>query len=104
VVGEASYARSGVYGLNLFSGVPHGHTTERTSCGVTGHADDFYGIGVRGMSKHGYGATLQGGQAPLRLLPAETAGAPTSGQVGELFVDRDGNLFFCKVTGWHKIA
>jgi hypothetical protein len=110
VVGEASRARSGVYGLNLYSGDPLGlDTTERTSCGVTGHADDFYGIGVRGMSKHGYGATLQGGQAPLRLLPAETAGAPLSGdhQVGELFVDSQGNLFFCKVTGvpgtWFKI-
>jgi hypothetical protein len=55
-------------------------------------------------------ATLQGGQAPLRLLPAETAGVPASGyhQVGELFVDSHGNLFFCKVTGspgtWVKIA
>jgi hypothetical protein len=111
VVGEASRARSGVYGLNLHSSDPHGlDQAERTSYGVTGHADDFYGIGVRGMSKHGYGATLQGGQAPLRLLPAETAGAPASGahQVGELFVDSHGNLFFCKVTGvpgtWFKIA
>jgi hypothetical protein len=101
VVGEASRARSGVYGLNLFSGDPHGlDQAERTSYGVTGHADDFYGIGVRGMSKHGYGATLQGGQAPLRLLPAETAGIPSGyHQVGELFVDSHGNLYFCKVAG-----
>jgi hypothetical protein len=111
VVGEASRARSGVYGLNHFSGAPHGlDPTERASYGVTGHADDFLGIGVRGMSKHGYGATLQGGQAPLRLLPAETEGAPASGdhQVGELFVDSKGDLFFCQVTGvpgtWAKIA
>ena len=111
VVGEASRARSGVYGLNLYSADPHGlDQAERTSYGVTGHADDFYGIGVRGMSKHGYGATLQGGQAPLRLLPAETAGAPSGyHQVGELFVDSQGNLWFCKITGtkksnWHQIA
>jgi hypothetical protein len=115
MVGEAnSRARSGVYGLNLYSGDPHSlDQADRTSYGVTGHADDFYGIGVRGMSKHGYGATLQGGQAPLRLLPAETAGKPASGQVGELFVDSHGDLYFCKVTGsqvtgspptWKKIA
>jgi hypothetical protein len=114
MVGEAySRARSGVYGLNHYSGDPHSlDQADRTSYGVTGHADDVHGIGVRGMSKHGYGATLQGGQAPLRLLPAETAGAPTSGyhQVGELFVDSQGNLFFCKVTGtskpgnWRQIA
>jgi hypothetical protein len=123
MVGEAnSRASSGVYGLNHYSGDPHGlgpdgldldiHQADRTSYGVTGHADYVHGIGVRGMSKHGYGATLQGGRAPLRLLPAETLGAPgpASGrhEMGELFVDSQGNLFFCQVTGspgsWKKIA
>jgi hypothetical protein len=115
--GEAnSFASSGVYGLNHYSGDPHGRDLEglvdfrqadRTSYGVTGHADDVHGIGVRGMSKHGYGATLQGGRAPLRLLPAETRGAPKSGhhEVGELFVDSNGDLYFCKGPGnWKKIA
>jgi hypothetical protein len=107
VVGEASRASSGVYGLNHYSGDSHGRDldgldldirqADRTSYGVTGHADDVQGIGVRGMSKHGYGATLQGGRAPLRLLPAETAGHPASGDVGELFVDSNGDLYFCKV-------
>ena len=116
MVGEAnSRARSGVYGLNHYSGDPHGRDVRQaghTSYGVTGHADDVDGIGVRGMSKHGYGATLQGGRAPLRLLPAETEGAPLSGlhEMGELFADSKGDLFFCKVTGlpdtcvWQKIA
>ena len=117
---KRSRVRSGVYGLNHYSGDPHGldpdlldldiHQADPTSYGVTGHADDVRGIGVRGMSKHGYGATLQGGRAPLRLLPAETAGVPASGdhEVGELFVDSNGDLFFCKVKGtpctWVKIA
>ena len=79
---------------------------DRTNYGVTGHADDVHGIGVRGMSKHGYGATLQGGLAPLRLLPAETEGVPASGyhQVGELFVDSKGDLYFCKVAGTAGVA
>jgi hypothetical protein len=113
VLGETSASgRSGVYGLNTASpGIRIAANAPAGGIwGVTGHADDFNGIGVRGMSKHGYGATLQGGRAPLRLLPAETPGAPTSGghKMGELFVDSKGDLFFCKTTGtpgtWVKIA
>jgi hypothetical protein len=121
VLGETSASgQSGVYGRNDYqfdardqaAFQPHERIV-RNACGVTGQADDVQGIGVRGMSKHGYGATLQGGRAPLRLLPAETAGAPTSGdhEVGELFVDSNGDLFFCKVKStpgmpatWVKIA
>jgi hypothetical protein len=115
MVGETnSDARSGVYGINYYQFDARRqeafNSHERISYGVTGHADDVHGIGVRGISKHGCGATLQGGRAPLRLLPAETAGVPASGhhEVGELFVDSHGALFFCKVTGtpgtWVKIA
>jgi hypothetical protein len=116
VLGETSASgRSGVYGLNTVAspGIQD-HMVPNAPAGgiwgVTGHADDFNGIGVRGMSKHGYGATLQGGRAPLRLLPAETPGAPASGlhEMGELFADSKGDLFFCKVTGlpgtWVKIT
>jgi hypothetical protein len=114
VLGDAnSHARSGVYGRNLYSTgrdelVRPG--AELSTYGVTGQADDVSGVGVHGISRHGCGATFQGGRAPLRLLPAETAGAPASGnhEVGELFVDSHGDLFFCKVTGtpgtWVKIA
>jgi hypothetical protein len=49
----------------------------------------------------GYGGTLAGGLAPLRLVPAVSGGAPASGshQTGELYVDNSGNLFYCTVAG-----
>jgi len=55
------------------------------------------GTGVFGQSVNGLGAEFKGGEAPLRLDPATTAGAPTSGthKRGELYVDSKGQLFLC---------
>ena len=59
------------------------------------------GIGVGGHSDSGYGASFGGGLAPLRIEPASSRGAPSSGnhQTGELFVDNLGDLYFCKTGG-----
>jgi hypothetical protein len=89
-------------------------TLRQLACGMIGHANDVTGIGVLGLSEHGvgvssyggrYGASLQGGGAPLRLLPSGSVGPPSAGQVGELYVDSAGSLFFCKGSGiWAKLA
>jgi hypothetical protein len=57
--------------------------------------------GVLGASTFGYGASLNGGLAPILLSPASTAGAPTSGThvLGELYVDSNGVQYRCAAAG-----
>jgi len=124
IVGQANNTGcSGVVGENTAN--PRSITKRRGRpessqvAGVTGRANSRYGTGVVGQSAAGtglsgtggvYGAIVEGGRAPMRLIPANRLGSPTSGfhQVGELYVDRDGNLFFCKASGtpgtWVKLA
>jgi hypothetical protein len=96
--------RSGVYGFNS--------NVNGQAFGVFGRCNSAQGVAVAGSSDHGLGASFRGGLAPLRIEPAATAGAPSVGahQVGELFVDNAGDLYFCKVSGvgpaakWVKLA
>lgn len=68
------------------------------------------GAGLNAVSTAGYGAALTGGRAPLRLVPASTAGAPASGShlLGELYVDKNGVLYLCTVAGapgtWKRVS
>ena len=52
------------------------------------------------------GGQFAGGAAQLRLVPAGTR--PTSGQTGDLFVDTNGHLHYCKAGGstasWVQLA
>ncbi len=60
------------------------------------------GVGVQGSSASGYGGAFAGGMAAIRLTPsASGTGAPTTGghQVGELYVDSAGVLYYCTVAG-----
>lgn len=128
---EASF-RSGVYGENTAAPIPlvgeppvgggvlgGGPRIRREVFGVTGRANAASGTGVFGDSANGvgirgkggqYGAIFEGGIAPLRLNPASNSGAPTIGfhQMGEFFVDSNGDLFYCKVAGtpgtWFKVS
>jgi len=60
----------------------------------------------------GYGLKASGGLAPLFLVGSGTPGAPTSGahQVGELFVDSAGTLYYCVTAGtgtaakWRQVS
>jgi hypothetical protein len=96
--------KSGVYGFNS--------NESGLAFGVFGRCNSAQGVGVAGASDHGLGASFRGGLAPLRIEPASTSGAPTTGshQIGEFFVDSAGDLFFCKVGGvgpaakWTKLA
>jgi hypothetical protein len=71
------------------------------------------GQGVRAISSQLYGGEFAGGKAPIRLQPASTVGPPQSGthQRGELYVDSNGDLFFCQadsvngsVGTWKKVS
>ena len=83
-----------------------GVTSFGDSMGVYGEG----GTGLFGRSYTGYGAELAVAQAPLRLDPATTTLAPTTGthKRGELFVDSQGSLFLCVADGtpgtWKKVV
>ncbi|HKA04565.1 MAG TPA: hypothetical protein VKD67_09555 [Acidimicrobiales bacterium] len=49
----------------------------------------------------GLGGSFAGTRAPLLLVPAATAGAPKTGPhgTGELYVDSNGNLYYCRSGG-----
>jgi hypothetical protein len=57
-----------------------------------------------------HGAILVGKSAPLLLVPASFAGAPTSGfhGTGEVVIDSNGDMFLCVSNGmpghWRKVA
>jgi hypothetical protein len=76
--------------------------------GVAGSA--FHGVGVGASSSREYGIVTSGGRAPIRLLPSDTVGAPAHGKhkTGELYVDKDGSLYFCVQMGhpgtWVRLA
>ncbi|HEY4807764.1 MAG TPA: hypothetical protein VIH81_08490 [Roseiarcus sp.] len=97
-------SRSGVYGFNS--------SPEGVAYGVFGRADSSGGAAVAGASENGYGGSFRGGQAPMRLQPSDSQGAPTTGDrlTGEFYVDSVGDLYFCKTGGtgtaakWAKLA
>jgi len=76
--------------------------------GVLGESIAFGGIGVRGTSSDGIGGSFSGGPngVPLRLEPSSQQGPPTTGNhsMGELFVDTQGVLYFCKQSGPPGVA
>ncbi len=75
--------------------------------GVVGQKPNDFGpqpVGIFGLATTatGLGGVFQGVRAPLRLVPvAQGTGNPTTGthQVGELFVDSAGALFYCTADG-----
>jgi hypothetical protein len=86
-VAGASDTTAGVFGAST------------SGSGVRGNSGS--GPGVTGQSSGGYGVQAGGGKAQLYLVPAGTAGAPTSGSHirGEIFLDKAGSLFVCVAAG-----
>ena len=110
VFGKASASnKSGVYGQNVGNagwGV-FGRSYSAPTGGILGS-----GVGVQGESAYvgvwgdgvgaaGVGLVGSGGRAPLQLIPAGAEGAPASGAAfqGDLWVDSNGTLYICAVTG-----
>jgi len=114
IAGEDQTSGSASYGVYGSSNAGYGmRCTSETGIGLysnlTGNGNGaIYGLdsrpesgayGVFGSSLHGWGLAGQGGQAPLYLEPASTAGPPAantgSHRVGEIYVDDLGAVFVC---------
>ncbi len=110
-VSASSSSSAGVYATSSsgdgVDGISYG-----SGSGVQGYSNN--GSGVRGesasgnafdgISSSGYGASLSGGLAPLRLAPSpitSTPGPPTTNShlLGELYVDAQGILWYCAASG-----
>ena len=101
VVGDSSLS-FGVIGLSSGQSGVMGQTSSDGNAGVLGYdTSDTGGIGVFGDSLQGIGVWAVGGLAPLRLVPAASAGAPSTGahQQGEFYVDTNGVLYRCVAAG-----
>ena len=59
------------------------------------------GAGLSAQSVGGRGAILSGKVAQLKLVPAVGSTHPSSGETGDLYVDKRGRLWFCKTGGAH---
>jgi hypothetical protein len=103
-------------GVDAF-GAHHGLRGDSTTgVGAVGHSARGVGVrgisemgtGVVGVSEAGLGGDFSGAAAPIRLRPAEgTDGPPSDGthHVGELYVDGNGELYFCSKPGvWRKVV
>jgi hypothetical protein len=94
-------------GLQGWSGSSNGSPpASPANTGVYGYASqDGTAVGVRGTSPAGRGGVFKGGVAQLKLVAASNATHPVTGQVGDLFVDRNHRLWFCKGGAtWKQLA
>jgi len=116
-----SQAGPGVAGTSISGAGLSGSST--SGSGVTGSSSSHTGVagesesgfGLSGLSTTGTGvvATSPGGRggglAQISLIPASTVGKPRTGAhvVGDLFLDRDANLYLCTRAGtpghWVKV-
>lgn len=91
----------GMYAQSQTSDALVAHSDRRS--GVYGESGS--GVGVVGTSERGRGAQFKGKKAQLRLQPSTTSSHPRSGATGDLFVDKQGRLWFCKGgTRWRQLA
>jgi hypothetical protein len=107
-------AATGTYAaVNATTLAGDGVQSSANGAGIGVNASSRDGLGVSGHSTNGLGAEFSGGKAPIRLAPAATPGAPTTGshKRGELYVDSQGDLFLCtqdSVSGnagkWRKVV
>jgi hypothetical protein len=61
--------------------------------------------GVYGIGTNGRGGVFKGDKAQVRLVPSAAATHPESGQLGDLFLDKNKRLWFCKGgSTWKQLA
>jgi hypothetical protein len=101
VLGQSHGGATGVHGYSGRVNQP----ACPASTGVFGSADtDSRSVGVHGKSRTGRGGLFDGKRAQLRLLPSAAATHPVSGVLGDLFLDKNQRLWFCKgCTTWKQL-
>ena len=74
-----------------------------------GNLTGVKGISIAPGGSGGYGGDFEGELAPVWLRPSKTKGSPSTGahNMGELYVDNQGVLYFCVAGGtpgsWKKV-
>jgi hypothetical protein len=92
VLGTSTHGAAGIRGTNTGSG-PAVHGVSTTD-----------GVGVWGQSASGRGGHFAGAAAQIRLVPA-AGNKPAAGKPGDLFVDSQKRLWFCKGgASWAQIV
>ena len=86
----------------------HGLNHDGTGAAIWADAQIGAGNGLLATSTGGRGVVASGKQAQLQLTPGTQATHPKAGQTGDLFCDKSGRLWFCKVGGatatWARLA
>jgi hypothetical protein len=97
----SAWGGTGVFGISAVN-----DPGPRPKVGVFGFSDDgATAQGVRGESPTGRGVVAAGSRAQLRLVPSSRASHPTTGALGDFFLDKNSRLWFCKGgTNWKQIA
>lgn len=113
VQGSATKGGCAILGKAVDSTGVHGHSgppfdsyiASPVKTGVYGYANqDADAVGVKGQSAKGRGVVAVGGRAQLRLVPSTAATHPTTGALGDLFLDKKGRLWFCKgAAAWKQV-
>jgi hypothetical protein len=102
ILGQSFGNSTGVQGVSGTNDAP----PAPAKTGVHGFGDNgASSMGVRGESPTGRGGVFSGHVAQLRLVASTQATHPTSGALGDLFLDKVGRLWLCKGgTTWAKVA
>lgn len=99
-------AGTGTGGNGVFAYVgPNGLVpAPANNTGVIGLSDGgTTSVGVRGESPTGHGGVFKGNLAQLRLFPSIAPSHPSRGALGDLFLDKNKRLWFCKGgTTWKR--
>jgi hypothetical protein len=97
--GSRVAAKVGVAGINRGGGTG--------VLGYCGPATPFQprNVGVYGVAPTGRGGVFSGATAQLKLVPSTAATHPTYGALGDLFLDTNTRLWFCKGgSTWVQLA
>jgi hypothetical protein len=97
---------AGVFGTGGKTGI-YGIASSSSGVGMLGQCNGAAGVALKGTSQSGLGASLQGGRAPLLLVPGTAPMASltiTGHQAGELYVTSDDHLMFFTGVAWREVA
>lgn len=107
VTGNSGTSAPGVYGTSTSSGSGVLALTTGTGPAVSANSART-APGIRAASVQGRGGIFSGALAAQVQLAPGNASPPKSGQMGDLYADSAGRLWYCKKTGssatWKQIA